>query len=156
MVYLPRFLISIHIYIYIYYYHYHYSIIINMSLACMLRTWSPKMVSFCKNMLLCIFLNQASVVLKDQSIICVRKWTMGLLICAVFFVAMLTKSEVACVFLHSYTVKGCHHMRPTDLVSPTRAVTKWWGAHGAPSAPAIVQFPSRTVHIYKDLLDRST
>ena len=97
MVYLPRFLISIYIYIYIYYYHYHYSIIINMSLACMLRTWSPKMVSFCKNMLLCIFLNQASVVLKDQSIICVRKWTMGLLICAVFFVAMLTKSEVACL-----------------------------------------------------------
>ena len=42
---------------------------------------------------------------------------MGLLICAAFFVAMLTKSEVACVFLHSYTVKGCHHMRPTDLVS---------------------------------------
>ena len=74
---------------------------LSMSLACMLRPWSPKKASFCKNLLLCHFPAIFSIVFKEQPILFVRKWAQCYLQ-PVFF-TMLTKSE-AFIIVHTPSI----------------------------------------------------
>lgn len=125
-----------------------FCLILNMSFACMLGTWSPKRNSFCEKMPICHFPAFSSLshqlswrttpsFLQGNQFIMVHLYTS---ICC--FVLLQCWRRVK-FFVSSSTMKGSRHIN-------------WWGATCALNAPPIVKFPSITFHIYKDVLNGST